>query len=65
MSVQMNYNGTMLTMQITDPVTSATYSTSFTVNIPGNVGGTTAYVGFTGGTGGLPAIQDILTSTWQ
>jgi murein DD-endopeptidase MepM/ murein hydrolase activator NlpD len=64
MSVQMNYNGTTLTMQITDTVTDATYSTSFTVNIPSVVGGSTAYVGFTGGTGGLTAIQDILTWTY-
>ncbi len=64
MSVQMTYNGTTLTMQITDTVTSATYSTSFTVNIPSVVGGNTAYVGFTGGTGGLTAIQDILTWTY-
>ena len=64
MSVQMTYNGTTLTMQITDTVTSATYNTSFTVNIPSAVGGNTAYVGFTGGTGGLTAIQDILTWTY-
>ena len=64
MSVQMTYNGTTLTMQITDTVTKATYSTSFTVNIPSVVGGSTAYVGFTGGTGGLTAIQDILTWTY-
>src|SRR5580692_11363571 len=64
MSVQMNYNGTTLTMQITDTVTSATYRTSFTVNIPSVVGGNTAYVGFTGGTGGLTATQDVLTWTY-
>jgi hypothetical protein len=64
MSVQMSYNGTTLTMQITDTVTSATYSTSFTVNIPSVVGGNTAYVGFTGGSGTLTAIQDILTWTF-
>ena len=64
MSVQMNYNGTTLTMQITDTVTNATYSTSFTVNIPSVVGGSTAYVGFTGGTGGLTAIQDIVSWTY-
>ena len=64
MSVQMNYDGTTLTMQITDTSTNATYSTSFPVNIPSVVGGNTAYVGFTGGTGGLTAIQDILTWTY-
>ena len=32
---------------------------------PGTVGGGTAYVGFTGGTGGLTATQDILTWTFS
>ena len=31
------------------------------MNIPGTVGAATAYVGFTGGTGGLTATQDILS----
>jgi len=59
----MNYDGTTLTMQIKDTSTNATYSTSFPVNIPALVGGNSAYVGFTGGTGSLTAIQDILTWT--
>jgi hypothetical protein len=64
-SVMMNYNGTTLAMQITDTVTNAAFNTSFTVNIPSLVGGNTAYVGFTGGTGRLTATQDILTWNWQ
>ena len=63
MSVQMNYDGTTLAMQIKDLSTNATYNTSFPVDIPTLVGGSVAYVGFTGGTGGLSAIQDILTWT--
>ncbi len=60
--VQMSYNGTNLAMTITDTTTGGTFSTTFTnINIPGTVGGNTAYVGFTGGTGGLTATQDILT----
>src|SRR5262249_23259952 len=35
------------------------------INIPSTVGGTTAYVGFTGGTDGLTATQDILTWTFS
>jgi hypothetical protein len=61
MNVQMSYNGTTLSMTITDATTNATFSTSWTVNIPGTVGGNTAYVGFTGGTGGLTATQEILS----
>ena len=35
------------------------------INIPQSVGGNTAYVGFTGGTGGLSASQKILTWTYN
>jgi legume-like lectin family protein/chitobiase/beta-hexosaminidase-like protein len=58
------YNGTTLTMTLTDAVISKTYTTSWTVNIPATVGANTAYVGFTGGSGGLTASQKIETWTW-
>jgi hypothetical protein len=61
MAVHLVYNGTVLTMTITDTVTNAVYTTSFTVNIPTAVGGNTAYVGFTGGTGGAASTQKVLT----
>jgi LysM repeat protein len=61
MDVHLAYNGAILSMTITDMVTGAAYSTSWTVNIPSIVGGNTAYVGFTGGTGGLGSSQKILT----
>jgi hypothetical protein len=60
-NVHMTYNGATLAMTITDATTSSTFTTSFPVDIPGTVGGPTAYLGFTGGTGGLTAVQDILT----
>jgi hypothetical protein len=63
--VHMSYDGTTLTMTITDAVNSAqTYTTSWTIDIPGTVGGNTAYVGFTGGTGGSVANQDIIMWTY-
>jgi hypothetical protein len=62
-AVHMVYNGTTLTMTITDGVTNATFTNSWTVNIPSIVGGNTAFVGFTGGTGGLTASQKI--ETWN
>jgi Legume lectin domain/Chitobiase/beta-hexosaminidase C-terminal domain/Bacterial Ig-like domain (group 2) len=65
MNVHMTYDGTTLTWTITDPGAGTTFTTSAAVNIPSIVGGTTAYVGFTAGTGGLSAIQDILTWTWH
>jgi len=64
MYVHMVYDGTTLSMTITDAVTGSTFSQSFTVNIPQIVGGNTAYVGFTGGTGGLTSSQKILSWTF-
>ena len=64
MVVQAVYDGATLTMTITDTVTNATFSTSFTINIPATVGGNTAYMGFTGGTGTFTASQEILTWTY-
>ena len=42
MSVHMVYNGTTLTLTLSDGVTGAVFSTSWTVNIPSIVGGNTA-----------------------
>ena len=60
-NVHMVYDGTTLTMQITDATTQQSFVTSWPINIPATVGGTTAYVGFTGGTGGSTATQSILS----
>ena len=62
----MTYDGTTLTMTITDQTTPAnTFTTSWPINIPATVGGSTAYAGFTAGTGGGTATQEILTWTYQ
>ncbi len=58
------YNGTTLTLTLTDAVTLATWSQSFAINIPAIVGGNTAYVGFTGGTGGLTSSQKLTSWTY-
>jgi hypothetical protein len=63
MSVQITYNGTILTMTITDAVNKS-FATSWPVNIQQTIGGSTAYVGFTGGTGGDTAIQKIVSWTF-
>jgi hypothetical protein len=64
-NVHITYSGTTLTMTITDATTPAdTFTTSWTVNIPSTVGANTAYAGFTGGTGGMTATQDILSWTF-
>jgi len=48
-----------------DLVTSDGFTTNYTVNISTAVGRGTAYVGFTGGTGGLASIQTISNFMYQ
>ena len=64
-NVQLVYDGSKLTLTITDASHPAqTFTTNWTVNIPAAVGGNTALVGFTGGTGGLTATQEIISWTY-
>ena len=63
-NAHMTYDGTTLKMTLTDATTNATFSNSWAVNIPSTVGANTAFVGFTGGTGGATAIQDVITWTY-
>jgi hypothetical protein len=64
MVAHVTYNGTTLTMLLTDAVTNKTFTLSKAINIPSVVGATKAYVGFTGSTGGLTASQKILYWTY-
>ena len=64
-NVQMTYDGTTLTVVITDTATNASATQTYTVHIPAVVGGPTAYVGFTGGSGGSSAIQEILNWSYS
>ncbi|HEX2776649.1 MAG TPA: hypothetical protein VHN10_08425, partial [Candidatus Acidoferrales bacterium] len=64
MAVQITYDGTTLTMTITDSTVNKTFTTSWPVNIPQTIGGNTAFIGFTAGTGGDTAIQNIKTWTF-
>ena len=60
-NVHISYDGATLTMSITDAGNSTeTFTQSWPIDIPAIVGANTAYVGFTAGTGGVTAIQDIL-----
>jgi hypothetical protein len=63
--VKLTYDGTTLGETITDTLTHATFTTSYVVNIPGLLGSDVGYMGFTGGTGGLTAIQDVQSWTVQ
>ncbi len=62
-AVTMAYNGTNLVVTITDTTTSATATQTYAVNIP-SYAGSSAYVGFTAGTGGLTSTINILNWTF-
>ena len=64
MHAHLTYNGTTLTLTLTDTVTNASFTASTAINIPTTVGGDTAYAGFTAGTGGAFATQEILNWTY-
>jgi hypothetical protein len=64
-NVHMTYDGTTLKMTITDASNAAkTFTTSWAVNIASTIGSSSAFVGFTGGTGGLTATQDVIAWTY-
>ena len=62
-AVHMTYGGGSLAMTITDTATNAVFTHTWTIDIPTTIGATTAYAGFTAGTGGISATQNILTWT--
>jgi hypothetical protein len=64
LNVTLAYNGTTLALTVTDSVTRASFSHSWTINIPSIVGGNTAYVGFTASTGYFFANQYIQSWTY-
>ena len=59
----MTYDGVNLILTLTDAVVNKTFTHTFPINIPATIGSNTAYIGFTGGTGGLTSSQKILTWT--
>jgi hypothetical protein len=68
--VDLTYDGTTLTETITDTTTMNSFTTMYgsadsPLNIPASVGGNMAFIGFTGGTGGLTATQDVQTWTFK
>jgi hypothetical protein len=58
---QLVYDGTTLKQTVTDMTTGKVFTHSYTINIPSIVGGSTAYIGFTGSTGALTSVQNLLT----
>ena len=63
-NVHITYDGVTLSMTIADPLTLAKFSTSWKINIPATVFGNTAWVGFTGSTGGNTASQKVTSWTY-
>jgi sugar lactone lactonase YvrE len=61
--VLLTYDGTTLTLTITDKSTQATLTQLFTIDIGGILGGPTGFAGFTGGTGAKTVVANILD--WQ
>jgi hypothetical protein len=64
MSVHLQYDGTTLSMIISDAIANKTFTNSWPVDIPSLVGGGTAYVGFTAATGGQSSSQKIESWTF-
>jgi Chitobiase/beta-hexosaminidase C-terminal domain/Bacterial lectin len=58
------YDGTTLTVTLTDQTTKKAYTFSKAINIAQTVGASTAFVGFTGSTGGLASTQKLLNWTY-
>jgi len=59
-NVRITYDGVLLTLNISDADgLHGTFTKSWPVNIPALVGGNTAYVGFTGATGGMTSTQEV------
>jgi Legume lectin domain/Chitobiase/beta-hexosaminidase C-terminal domain len=65
MNANLTYDGATLTLTLTDTVTNAIFSASDSIDIPGTVGASTAYVGFTAGSGGSVGTQNILSWTFS
>ena len=58
-NANMTYDGTTLTMTLTDLQTSAIFTHAWTINIPTTIHANNAFVGFTGGTGFGSSTQTI------
>ncbi len=62
-NVRATYNGSILSYTVTNAANGSNFSSNASINIPSIVGANTAWVGFTGGTGGRGELQFI--SSWN
>jgi uncharacterized protein (UPF0147 family) len=61
--LRLTYDGTTMTVNLTDTVTNATWSTKAAEDIPSITGGSTAYFGFTAGSGTPTLSSDAAEAT--
>ena len=61
MAAVIGYDGTTLWVTLKDTATGAVATQTYPINISATIGGSSAYVGFTAGTGGLTATQEVLS----
>ena len=66
-SVALSYNSATFTLHqvVTDTSTNATFTHDYTIDLIAAIGGTRAYVGFTGSTANDTCTQDILTWSYS
>ncbi|MDB5174400.1 MAG: hypothetical protein JWN51_3173 [Phycisphaerales bacterium] len=65
-NVNFNYDGSNINLTVKDSVTNATYTKSYSnVSLPAIVGGNSAFIGFSGGTGGTTSTQTISNFSYQ
>ncbi|EEF62342.1 LamG-like jellyroll fold domain-containing protein [Pedosphaera parvula] len=57
--VNLNYDGTTLSLTLTDAVAGVSFSTNYIANLPSIVGTNTAYVGITAASGGVASTQNV------
>ena len=60
----LSYDGAILTQTLLDTTTGSLFTHTYSVNIPADTG-STAYVGFTAGTGGNPTVFNVLDWTFS
>jgi hypothetical protein len=65
LTAHVTYDGTSLTMTLTDPLTANSFTLAKTIDIPSIVGAGNAYVGFTASTGGKGTSQQIASWTYS
>ncbi len=64
-TAHLNYDGSGLTVTLTDALTHQAWTHTFSVDIPATVGGKSAYIGFTGGTGSKAVVGQVLNWTFS